>query len=330
MKTVVKGLMMLLIVALAAGGIGFGAKGTDRPEDRPDVSAFDAMGKAADLMAGKTMDVGDIFISPAGGNEFLVTYQITEEGYYLKEIHFEGISKGELQYISTKGTLVPGRFTVNADFPVTADQQKYSFKYIGGAPLESFAAHAVVGWSEDMAVVSDPATLYQDVALAWQPSVAAYVPGIPGDPWTTLPGAAWIWNSYLVAGPTMNETVLFQRSFSVPGAIQSGQLSIAADNDFDADLNGMAIGAGTPGGNNYGSAAAFDVAGVLQQGPNMLDIAVTNWAADVGPMDNPAGLLYRLDVLYEAGMESAWGAGQDPDPDTSNWSMVIPMSAIED
>lgn len=138
-------LLLLSTTAFAAPSPRFGL------DSFSDVS-YEAIGDAspvltANLYAGQNTYVGEVRVEPlAEEDTFRVTYFIPVDlDYYFSEIHFEGISVGELQYISNSGGLIPGKFTVKMS---VEPAKLISFTYEGTMPIEFFAAHAVVFLSD--------------------------------------------------------------------------------------------------------------------------------------------------------------------------------------
>lgn len=113
--------------------------------------------------------------------------------------------------------------------------------------------------------------------------------------WTaSILDATWIWKTFLVENPTQEETYTFRKSFTWSGGISSATLTVAADNTFAALLNSVSVGSGA--GFAAGDERTFDVTADIQQGTNTLEVQTTNLAYQGSAYDNPAGLLYRLDV----------------------------------
>lgn len=113
--------------------------------------------------------------------------------------------------------------------------------------------------------------------------------------WTaSIPDATWIWKTFLVENPTLEETYTFRKSFNWSGVVSSATLTVASDNLFTALLNSISIGNGS--GFAAGDEDVFDVTQSILEGQNTLEIQTTNLAYQGSSYDNPAGLLYRLDI----------------------------------
>jgi hypothetical protein len=152
-------------------------------------------------------------------------------------------------------------------------------------------------------------------------------------------GADWIWYStegkqvpdndeYYVLNNVYGDVVEFEREFDVAGPPTGGTLTIAVDNGFEAYVNGLMVASRavndgeevrwecsdlklpyveTDGWRTDGDCAniTFPVpAEVLQEGPNTLTVLAVNAhnrreAEELEDGENPAGLIYELDVGYE-------------------------------
>ncbi|MGC9968111.1 MAG: PA14 domain-containing protein, partial [Minisyncoccia bacterium] len=117
--------------------------------------------------------------------------------------------------------------------------------------------------------------------------------------WTaSIPGAAWIWETPYVTDPIHEETVTFTKDFVVTGNLVSAELDIAADNSYNATLNGITV-ASDSGIWNFllENQKHIDALSAVHQGTNHFVFTVTNVSQAGGTIySNPAGLLYKLDV----------------------------------
>jgi hypothetical protein len=126
-------------------------------------------------------------------------------------------------------------------------------------------------------------------------AVATFVPST----WTVnIPGATWIWNAFHVADPAEGETVTFTKTITVTGNPTSASIVIGADDNYEASLNGTQFGADSAFNNfSAGNEDTYNLTSLLHTGNNTLSITVHNLATgDIDPENNPAGLLYKLDV----------------------------------
>jgi len=116
--------------------------------------------------------------------------------------------------------------------------------------------------------------------------------------WTAvIDGANWIWKTYYVENPTQDETYIFEKNFDIIGVPASATLKVATDNSYKAWVNDVFIGEDTTEF-NYTSAGQdqHDITN-LHTGSNNIKFKVKNWAGDSDPEHNPAGLLYRLEIV---------------------------------
>jgi len=130
--------------------------------------------------------------------------------------------------------------------------------------------------------------------------------------WTAdISGATWIWNSYYVAEPRIGEVHNFTKTVTIPGAVLSATLDVAADNTYKVWINGLLV-ADVTDANNFDASTqdTYDVTGDLTTGENTLVFQVTNlaWETD-DPTVNPAGLLYKLSVSSDICVEPVCGDG---------------------
>jgi hypothetical protein len=134
---------------------------------------------------------------------------------------------------------------------------------------------------------------------AWQnfqphPEWAAFADKSP----LSLEGSQWIW--FPEGKPAENapaEKRFFRKAFAVPEgkAITNATLRIAADNKFDARINGNTLGTG----NDWQTASQFNgIAPKLKPGKNVLAVMAEN-VPDTGA--NPAGVIACLEIQLADG-----------------------------
>jgi len=112
-------------------------------------------------------------------------------------------------------------------------------------------------------------------------------------------GADWIWESYLVVNPAVDETVGFQRTFYIPGTPTGGTLYITCDNSYQVELNENMLES-RPGAGNWDVVESYNVLADLQSGDNLLEITATNDGTPGSNQDsNPAGLIYELSYEFD-------------------------------
>jgi hypothetical protein len=123
----------------------------------------------------------------------------------------------------------------------------------------------------------------------------------PHPAWPQLSGASWIWRT-----PTQrNQVVTFWRLIGLPHAAHNidATLRITADNAYQVSLNGRLVGANGPfsfDGPDEGTwGQVFDHAALPRRGLNVLVVRALNYFGPPLPPDNPAGLIYSLEVTYD-------------------------------
>ncbi|MDD4319026.1 MAG: hypothetical protein PHW10_01745 [Candidatus Peribacteraceae bacterium] len=112
-----------------------------------------------------------------------------------------------------------------------------------------------------------------------------------------FPNASWIWRTHYVTNPTANETVHFERHFSVPGIVTAARLTTAIDNTVTGSLNGNAL---TLSNNTFQKEVSQTLSPAsFITGDNLLAFDATNIAGPGSTAEtNPAGLLYGLEMCY--------------------------------
>lgn len=119
----------------------------------------------------------------------------------------------------------------------------------------------------------------------------------------TIPGAKWIWSTEFVQNPAATSTATIKKDFALLNTPKTGgvaTLRVSADNMFKVYVNGTLVGDQS---NDQGYSAAnyktYNVQSYLQKGNNKIEFKVTNTPMGNDPKQNPAGLLYRLDVMND-------------------------------
>jgi hypothetical protein len=144
--------------------------------------------------------------------------------------------------------------------------------------------------------------------------------------------------TYYVKEPVAGDVVEFEDAFSVPGTPVSGTLYITADNGYEVWVNGTYVGSATVQDGDvdwedsdlshpyvpavsgtWSDVEAWDVSGLLQQGANTLTVLGANEqmspddVTDAGSPEatgtvrsNPGGVIYELDLEYEACTDCAF------------------------
>ncbi len=95
----------------------------------------------------------------------------------------------------------------------------------------------------------------------------------------------WIWSPEHTQQRVPLDSCYFRKEIMLP-AVKGGTLDVAADDTFEAYINGKLVGSGS----SWEKFTSIDVAGVLKQGKNIVAIKVTNRNGST------AGLAARLSV----------------------------------
>jgi hypothetical protein len=163
-------------------------------------------------------------------------------------------------------------------------------------------------------------------------------------------GADWIWETYRTVHPITGDIVYFEKTFSVPGVPTGGTLYITCDNGYEVSLNGSPVGSAqlyldwensnlyqeNVDYNGWQSVETWGVSSLLVSGNNVLTIKAANeymcLSLDGGDgtiETNPAGLIFQLDVTYEAGLGCvcSWGywkthSSYGPAPYDDTWEQI--------
>ncbi len=119
--------------------------------------------------------------------------------------------------------------------------------------------------------------------------------------WTvSIPGATWIWSSYLVENSLVDDTKIFEKRFNIAttSTVNSAILTMAADNSYTVSVNGIQVGADATEFNyKEESKDIYNVTSYINNSANRISFTVKNWGvASSTPQTNPAGLLYKLSV----------------------------------
>lgn len=162
-------------------------------------------------------------------------------------------------------------------------------------------------------IVSDESNTIRDTGAN---AVAAWA----GDPaWVVqIPGAKWIWKSEFVANPLKADSADIQKTFNLADDLDKNYFSlmkVSADNKYTFYINGQQV---YDMQENFGftpeNEQTIDITKYLRKGSNTFDFKVknlkydwnnsgvdTNFPLDVLQKSNPAGLLYRVDIMLDDG-----------------------------
>ncbi|MDB5264794.1 MAG: hypothetical protein JWN64_365 [Parcubacteria group bacterium] len=163
-------------------------------------------------------------------------------------------------------------------------------------------AHGPFPYTENDCVpthpVSGTCTIVSDTSTQVTGKGAAKILSVVHSAWATITGASWIWGDNPVSNPTILETQVFTRTFSLSSVPTNADIEIAVDNGVVLKVNGTEV-ANLPSGNiNYNPTHSYDVTPLLHTGTNTIEATATNTATpdDSDPAHNPAGLIYKLTI----------------------------------
>lgn len=188
---------------------------------------------------------------------------------------------------------------ISAEFYCGSDVFHYdNWEWIDAEPDQTYNC---VAWNvlkekptepEQCDVVSDTTNVIEDGTT---PATETYV----HPNWiNSLPLAKWIWNAFHVVDPTIEETEVFTKTFTVNGPIDSATIQMAADNGYKLEINNQLVVDKLNIENNFSALQGpTDVESFLQEGTNTIKFTVKNLARPgYTATQNPAGLLYDLTV----------------------------------
>lgn len=163
--------------------------------------------------------------------------------------------------------------------------------------LTSIGAVSTAGASDDAdSCISYTTTVVSDGSATASSGATTVLAVYPA--WTaSIPGASWLWNTPATA------SVTFSNGFTVPGAtVLSATLDVAADNYYDAKVNGVTVGSELVNDTNFTLVTqdvyTSSVLAQLTSGANTLAVVGTNKNGVPAEL-NPAGVMYKLVVMSE-------------------------------
>ena len=110
--------------------------------------------------------------------------------------------------------------------------------------------------------------------------------------WASIPNAYWIWNTQDYNDMKV-DTVVFTKTFYIPGKVISGKIEFLVDNYIiDMKINGM--NANYPTNAAYDSISTSFLDTLLVTGSNYFNITVKNEG-----LDNPGGLCFLITIQSE-------------------------------
>lgn len=120
--------------------------------------------------------------------------------------------------------------------------------------------------------------------------------------WVDIPGSKWIW---IKTKPDpqdvlQNHVVWHRHNFTitreVAKSLKQGDIIFAVDNAVDIWINLKHIGHF----DGHSEAKSINITNWLQIGKNDLKMKIVNWGSESStPENNPAGIIYRVDVRYQ-------------------------------
>jgi hypothetical protein len=293
------------------------------------------------LYAGQNTDIGDITVDNTATH---LSIQIVLAAGWCMSESYVAVANDATGIPQVNGNPVPGQFPHKATYSPCATTGSYSIPLAGLDSDPVIAVHAKV-WDP----ASETSTwVYSDGGNTHVTATSALPLGnsLPfastdaweafGDPVDPIPStwdngvgvgtfqfADWIWQSYQVQTPTLDETVTFERSFTVPGAITPGSsMKVTTDDAYTASLNGTQVASDVwPNWPTVEDASPF----APVAGANKLIFVSTNSNLsnlDNGTFDNnPGGLIYEAKINHRTKSASAW-AGTERFPG-KNWATFI-------
>lgn len=167
--------------------------------------------------------------------------------------------------------------------------------------------------------------------------------------WTAVVNApsAWIWGDDPVADPIAETNYTFEKKFGWNGPVTNATLTIAADNSYISKINNAMAGFDSNEYNYQNTGVdVHDVTSLINQGNNVLSVAVKNWAMSNGTTaTNPGGLKYEL-VVTGTGKGCDIPYEEEPEEPTTatvsmckldaqgsrlpNWNLMLLGNKVED
>ena len=137
-------------------------------------------------------------------------------------------------------------------------------------------------------VVSDETNLVTGPDVSSQTkATASYYSWSPN-----ITGAVWIWDSYFISNPTINQTITATKLFYISGFPISAILEIAADNYAWVNINGNTGFCDTDTSLKYCNVQKY-----LFPGNNSLVIIATNLGVPgSSSLSNSGGLIYKISI----------------------------------
>lgn len=295
--------------------------------------------KAADIFAGQTTDIGDVYVWNSA-TELFVEIDI-DGSWCITESHV-AVAPAASGIPQANGNPVPGKFSQGDTYAPCeegGDTFTFSLAEIDTTPV--IAVH-VKAWDQDSlatATIVSNAGSSNPVAFAetyptFGAPVAAMVPSYAPGSWPTIAGASYISNQAAGDPFDVNRWRMVTETLAVPGLPLDGDLWVNSDNYERTTLNGTEVqrdddgGAATVEGTGAEPASASPqtwstvehVSFMPKKGDNAFNFLFRNstWSECCGFVDNPTGLIYKATASYYARSETGW-AGTEDFPG-SNWA----------
>ncbi len=283
--------------------------------------------KAADLFAGQSTDVGDVFVWNDAATLFVEIDLAT--GWCMTESHVAVASSPQGIPQTKTGNPIPGKFAEGASYDPCEDTDTFEFALSGFDTTPVIAVHMKV-WemtTSTVTIVSDPGSsnkvAFAETYPVFGAPVDAVVPTFAASGiWPALSGASYI-SDRLPGDPfNLNRWRKATEALTVPGWPVGGQLWVNSDNYEFAKLNGIEIErdddgptatvegtAPEPLGGGPQTWSTIESAAFMPaMGSNVFEFVFRNstWEGCCGFIDNPTGLIYKAEATYYAHSESAW------------------------
>ncbi len=115
--------------------------------------------------------------------------------------------------------------------------------------------------------------------------------------WVTIANAFWIWGENPVSDPTVDQTEVFTRTFSLTAVPSTASVEIAADNGYVLKVNGNLVADNGAVEDNFSHTQTYDIAPWLVAGNNSVEVTVKNIGVPGSDAaSNPAGLTYKITI----------------------------------
>ena len=294
--------------------------------------------KTADLFAGQTTDVGDVFVWNDATNLYVEI--VIAAGWCMTESHTAVASTVAGIPQTRTGNPIPGKFAYGFSYDPCAEGDIFTVPLSGFDATPVIAVHAKV-WDESSLVsvtaVSDttvdfvygPASTYLAPGNAsWGSSVPAVEPSFAAaGVWPTVAGAKWISTELIETTDPVPDSWRWHRTtMTIPAGslpVSGSVTTVTSDNAERVWYNGAVIGTDgevdVPYIDNQEWKTLLGYSFTPVVGANTLDFVWRNYGTcstttafctapglQLTPTQNPNGLIYKASVSYYARSESAW------------------------